>query len=216
MYCFVPSYEADKGTAFAYDYIPDFMLDFQFYVEIEKVTFELYGGNNINPENLSDSNKQNKGGTHADDKSKQSGSNKSGLRVSNHGKMIKMNADIKTRNKFNGNKFNPKKRSCGNKSITASLNVGNGETNRYFCSFNKFSVLEDVEVDIEHGSDLLNDIKGASLVKNFNNKLNIRNNRKISVTKKIESHFREPKNVDLCKNAMSSSCEMCFVQPFPK
>ena len=168
------------------------------------------------------------------DKSKQRGSNKSGLRVSNHGKMLMMNADIKTRNKFNGNKFNPKKRSCGNKSITASLNVGNnqkneircersnimlidfilchlrkkyssenvkekvligtntdrkeplykasktcrltnGETNRYFCSFNKFSVLEDVEVDIEHGSDLLNDIKGASLVKNYNNKPNIRN-----------------------------------------
>ena len=63
MYCFVPSYEADKGTAFAYDHIPDFMLDFQFYAEIEKVTFELYGGNNTNLEKLSDSNKENKGGT---------------------------------------------------------------------------------------------------------------------------------------------------------
>ena len=29
-YCFLPSFEADRGTVQAYDYLPDFLLDFFF------------------------------------------------------------------------------------------------------------------------------------------------------------------------------------------
>ena len=34
MYCFLPSYEADRGTIQVYDYLPDFLLDFLYCAEI--------------------------------------------------------------------------------------------------------------------------------------------------------------------------------------
>jgi hypothetical protein len=37
MYCFLPSYEATKGTVQVYSYIPDIVLDFLYFAEIEKV-----------------------------------------------------------------------------------------------------------------------------------------------------------------------------------
>ena len=59
MYCFVPSYEADKGNVFAYDYLPDFLLNFQFCVEIKKVTFDLSGGHNSQQGRSGDGNESN-------------------------------------------------------------------------------------------------------------------------------------------------------------
>ena len=38
-YCFIPSFEADEGEAYAFDYVPDFVKDFSHYFEIEKVRF---------------------------------------------------------------------------------------------------------------------------------------------------------------------------------
>ena len=38
MYCFLPSLNADEGTVQAYNYVPDFLLDFLYYAEIQKVT----------------------------------------------------------------------------------------------------------------------------------------------------------------------------------
>ena len=57
VYCFVPSYEADKGTAFAYDHFPDFLLDFQYCVEITELNFDLSDGNNSHQGGLGDGNK---------------------------------------------------------------------------------------------------------------------------------------------------------------
>ena len=47
MYFFVPSYEADKGTAFAYDYLPDILLEFPFCAEIKKVTSSDHNMNQL-------------------------------------------------------------------------------------------------------------------------------------------------------------------------
>ena len=38
MYCFLPSFEADKGTVYVYDHIPDFLLDFLYCTEILNIT----------------------------------------------------------------------------------------------------------------------------------------------------------------------------------
>jgi hypothetical protein len=45
MYCFLPSYEVDKGQVEVFDYIPEFLKDFLFCMEIEQVlknTFFLF------------------------------------------------------------------------------------------------------------------------------------------------------------------------------
>ena len=99
MYCFVPSFEAKKGTALAYNYIPDFLLDFLFCAEIKKVTFELYGCNNTNMDTLSHGSK---GWVSADDESNQSGrgySNKYSLGALSYGNKFNsglINADFKS------------------------------------------------------------------------------------------------------------------------
>ena len=36
-YCFLPSLEAYKGYPEVYTYVPDFVMDFQFYMEIKEV-----------------------------------------------------------------------------------------------------------------------------------------------------------------------------------
>ena len=118
MYCFVPSFEADKGTAFAYDYIPDFLFGFSFCAEIEKVTFELSCGNNTNLENLRNFDNSNKGqmnwemndgnkfnnGMMTDDIKTKNMEIDDGNKF-NHGMM---NGDIKTKNREmkDGNKLN--------------------------------------------------------------------------------------------------------------
>ena len=61
MYCFVPSYEAVKGTVTVYDYLPDFLLDFQFCAKIQDVNFDLSGGKNYQQGALGDGNKSNQG-----------------------------------------------------------------------------------------------------------------------------------------------------------
>ena len=111
MYCFVPSYEADKGNVFAYDYLPDFLLDFPFCAEIDKVTFELSYGNNTNLDDNS-----NKGQMPGDVKTRHremndgkkfhnglmNGDVKTGLREMNDGKNFNnglMNGDVKTKYK---------------------------------------------------------------------------------------------------------------------
>ena len=40
MYCFLPSFEADRGAVYVYDYLPDFLLDFLYCAEIFNVTSE--------------------------------------------------------------------------------------------------------------------------------------------------------------------------------
>ena len=126
MYCFVPSIEASKGTALAYNYIPDFLLEFLFCAEIKNVTFELSGCNNTNMDTQSDGSK---GSMRADEKSNQSGwsyGNKSGLRALSYGNKFNsglINADFKNRHKEmsdaykykqeglnNGNNYNLEKR----------------------------------------------------------------------------------------------------------
>ena len=41
VYCFVPSYESCVGEVHVYSYIPEFIKDFQFCMEIEKVLFAI-------------------------------------------------------------------------------------------------------------------------------------------------------------------------------
>ena len=36
-YCFLPSFAADKGSPLVYDHIPEFLMDFQYYMEIDDV-----------------------------------------------------------------------------------------------------------------------------------------------------------------------------------
>ena len=36
-YCFLPSFYADKGDSFVYPFVPDFVKEFSFYMEIEDV-----------------------------------------------------------------------------------------------------------------------------------------------------------------------------------
>ena len=36
-YCFLPSLEAYKGEPLVYNYVPDFLRDFQYYMEIPEV-----------------------------------------------------------------------------------------------------------------------------------------------------------------------------------
>ena len=36
-YCFIPSFDANKGGSFVYPFVPDFMKEFSFYTEIEDV-----------------------------------------------------------------------------------------------------------------------------------------------------------------------------------
>ena len=41
-YCFLPSSDANKGDSFVYHFVPDFVKEFSFYIEIEDVKKHEY------------------------------------------------------------------------------------------------------------------------------------------------------------------------------
>ena len=45
LYCFLPSFEADKGKVEVYDYMPTFVKDFLFSIQIEQVRKRKSNGN---------------------------------------------------------------------------------------------------------------------------------------------------------------------------
>ena len=76
MYCFVPSYHADKGSVYAYDYLPEFLSEFSYCAEIKMVTFDHIGGDvsnnaegvNSNKRKVFRVNKSNQGRVHRGNK----------------------------------------------------------------------------------------------------------------------------------------------------
>ena len=79
--------------------------------------------------------------------------------------------DYGNKSKIEGISNTQENRSCSNKSKTANMTPVNGKTNREnFCSFNRFSFLENEEINIEHESELLNNTKGAKIVNKYHNK----------------------------------------------
>ena len=36
-YCFLPSFAVHRGSPLVYDHVPDFLMDFHFYMEIDNV-----------------------------------------------------------------------------------------------------------------------------------------------------------------------------------
>ena len=92
MYCFIPSYEADKGTAYAFDHRAEFLKEFQFYTEIQRVTFDHIGGNNSRDK----SNKGRINGINNSNQGKMGGCSKF-----NQKKMYECNKSNQTRITFN-------------------------------------------------------------------------------------------------------------------